>query len=153
MRKVYERNIARFNRLATVSNFLKQDGTLNVLDMTSFISRFLFVHGHLFCLTLGNENSKLCANDMVELVHQHLPPLMKDFGLLLQRKLFKGLELVHMTVVSLFSLHFDGRSISDDCIQAFTFEMKRKECEPLLTQRRTTKDALSLIMFYGLINK
>jgi hypothetical protein len=90
---------------------------------------------------------------MVELVHQHLPPLMKDFGLLLQRKLFKGLELVHMTVVSLFSLHFDGRSISDDCIQAFTFEMKRKECEPLLTQRRTTKDALSLIMFYGLINK
>jgi hypothetical protein len=178
LRKIYEKNNSRFSRQLhnpQQSGLLKPDGTLQHLTVSAFLSRFLFVHGLLFYLALNEAHAAAASSppptipkydsDMTEgkakeLIHDQFPAVMEDFEQLLRLRQVREEVLLHMLTVCLFSLHFSGDNGNDNASgshshsQACDLEGEGDALSyPPSSDGRTTKESLSLLILYSMINK
>lgn len=128
----------------------------------------MFVHGLLFYLALAEKkeaheatsSSTPCVSVLIpkydldmtaakarELIHDQLPAIMEDLEQLLRTPIrgqqqLKDEMLLHMVVVSLFSLHFSASNKNNE-----------NNIDGESVRARTTKESLSLLLLYSMINK
>jgi hypothetical protein len=172
LRKIYEKNYSRYSQQLhnPQSGLLKLDGTLKNLTISAFLSRFVFVHGLFFYLALSEAHVSastppptslpkydvnLTADRATELARDQLSSVLEDLERLLRLRQMKGDVLLQMIAVCLFSLHFSGDAIADcSCSGEGGAEEGGAGAESWSEGRaRTTKESLSLLMLYGMINK